>query len=114
MKLYLASLAAGLLVGIIYGVLNVRSPAPPIVALVGLLGILLGEQLPPLVKQWRQPAAAPRAGLDGQAKPPLLKQLRLPAEARSAWLNEQVKPHCFGQLPGASANTGATSDVKTS
>ncbi|GAB2866231.1 hypothetical protein GCM10027277_38840 [Pseudoduganella ginsengisoli] len=112
MKLYLASLAAGLLVGIIYGVLNVRSPAPPVVALVGLLGILLGEQLPPLIKQWRQLPTAHSARLDQQMRPPLVKLWRLPAEARTAWLNEQVKPHCFGQLPGASANS--TSEVKTS
>ena len=52
MKLYLISLAAGVLVGAIYGLLNVRSPAPPVVALVGLAGILIGEQLVPLAKQW--------------------------------------------------------------
>ena len=40
---YAISLAVGLLVGVIYGLLNVRSPAPPIIALLGLLGILLGE-----------------------------------------------------------------------
>ena len=51
MKMYIIAIAVGLLVGIIYGVLNVRSPAPPIVALVGLLGILVGEQIPPLVKK---------------------------------------------------------------
>lgn len=51
MKPYLIALGAGLLVGVIYGVLNVRSPAPPVIALVGLLGILLGEQLPPLAKR---------------------------------------------------------------
>jgi XapX domain-containing protein len=51
MKLYLVSLAVGVLVGVIYGLLNVRSPAPPIVALVGLLGILLGEQMVPLAKR---------------------------------------------------------------
>jgi XapX domain-containing protein len=51
MKLYLISLAAGVLVGAIYGLINVRSPAPPVVALVGLLGILLGEQIVPLVKR---------------------------------------------------------------
>jgi XapX domain-containing protein len=51
MKLYLLSLGAGLLVGIIYSVLSVRSPAPPLVALVGLLGILLGEQIIPVGKQ---------------------------------------------------------------
>lgn len=47
MKLYILSLGAGLLVGVLYNLLNVRSPAPPVVALVGLLGILLGEQLVP-------------------------------------------------------------------
>ena len=52
MKLYLLSLGAGLLVGVIYGLLNVRSPAPPVIALVGLAGILLGEQLVPLARQW--------------------------------------------------------------
>ena len=50
MKPYLISLAVGVLVGIIYALLNVRSPAPPVVALVGLLGILIGEQLVPLAK----------------------------------------------------------------
>jgi XapX domain-containing protein len=75
MKLYLASLAVGLLVGVIYAVLNVRSPAPPVIALVGLLGILIGEQIPPLVKQ-------------------LIK-----AESPAVWLRDQVQPHMFGQLP---------------
>lgn len=51
MKLYLVSLGAGLLVGVIYALINVRSPAPPVIALVGLLGILVGEQLPPLAKR---------------------------------------------------------------
>ncbi len=50
MRAYLLSLAAGLLVGVIYGLLKVRSPAPPAIALIGLLGILLGEQVVPLVK----------------------------------------------------------------
>jgi len=44
MKMYIVSLAVGLLVGLIYGFLNVRSPAPPVIALVGLLGMLIGEQ----------------------------------------------------------------------
>ena len=51
MKVYLAALGAGLLVGIVYSLLHVRSPAPPLVALVGLLGILLGEQIMPVGKQ---------------------------------------------------------------
>ncbi|MEN5095171.1 DUF1427 family protein [Pseudomonas protegens] len=48
---YLISLAAGLLVGLLYGALQVRSPAPPAIALVGLLGMLGGEQLWPLGRQ---------------------------------------------------------------
>lgn len=51
MKIYLVSLGAGLLVGVIYSLLNVRSPAPPVIALVGLLGILLGEQVVPLARR---------------------------------------------------------------
>jgi XapX domain-containing protein len=75
MKPYLVSLAVGLLVGVIYALFNVRSPAPPVIALVGLLGILLGEQVPPLVKQ------------------------ALQADKQVSWLREQVKPHMFGELP---------------
>lgn len=48
MKPYVISLASGLLIGGIYSLLGVRSPAPPAIALVGLLGILLGEQIVPL------------------------------------------------------------------
>jgi XapX domain-containing protein len=50
MKIYLLSLAAGVLVGVIYSLLNIRSPAPPLVALIGLLGILIGEQVIPVGK----------------------------------------------------------------
>jgi XapX domain-containing protein len=75
LKVYLLSLGAGLLVGVIYSLINVRSPAPPVVALVGLLGILVGEQIPPLVKSlW-------------QKEPPT-----------HSWLH-QVRPHVFGHLP---------------
>ena len=48
---YLVSLGAGVLAGVLYGLLNVRSPAPPAIALVGLLGILLGEQAVPIAKR---------------------------------------------------------------
>jgi XapX domain-containing protein len=58
-KLYIISLAVGLLVGLLYGVLQVRSPAPPAIALIGLLGMLLGEQIVPTVK--RMVAGAPAA-----------------------------------------------------
>ena len=79
MKMYLLSLGAGLLVGVVYSLLNVRSPAPPVVALVGLLGILVGEQVIPFAKTLisKDPAAV-------------------------SWLH-QIKPHMFGHLPKGSA-----------
>lgn len=51
MKAYLIALGAGLLVGVVYSLLGVRSPAPPVIALVGLAGILLGEQVIPIAKR---------------------------------------------------------------
>jgi XapX domain-containing protein len=51
MKVYIVSLAAGVLVGLIYAMLQVRSPAPPAIALVGLLGMLVGEQALPIAKK---------------------------------------------------------------
>lgn len=88
LKAYLFSLAAGILVGAIYALLNVRSPAPPVVALVGLLGILVGEQLPPLVKYLWQ-------------KEPI----------GVSWFSGQVKPHCFGNLPCAEPASKRTVDA---
>jgi XapX domain-containing protein len=44
MKALLISFMVGLVVGVVYGVIRVKSPAPPIVALLGLLGMVLGEQ----------------------------------------------------------------------
>ena len=84
MRLYLLSLGAGLLVGIVYSLLNVRSPAPPLVALIGLLGILAGEQIIPLAKQML-------AG-SGLAQ---------------AWHREHCQQHLFGSLPGHPAKTAA-------
>lgn len=80
MKLYILSLGAGLLVGIVYSLLDVRSPAPPLVALVGLLGILIGEQVIPVGKQW----------LGGSA-------------FTTACSKAQATSHVFGQLPGRQA-----------
>ena len=45
MKAPLISFAVGLMVGALYALLRVRSPAPPLVALAGLLGMVWGEQL---------------------------------------------------------------------
>ena len=44
MRVLLISFVVGLGVGILYGLIRVKSPAPPIVALLGLLGMVLGEQ----------------------------------------------------------------------
>jgi XapX domain-containing protein len=77
MCVYLLSLGAGLLVGIVYSLLNVRSPAPPVVALVGLFGILIGEQIIPVAKHI----------LDG-------------SHLAAAWRQSHGTPHIFGLLPG--------------
>lgn len=90
MKPYLVAVALGLLVGIIYAVFNVRSPAPPVIALVGLLGILVGEQIPPLVKQ----------------------VLKIDT-ASASWLHHQVKPHMFGELPTCDKSSRLTVDART-
>jgi len=45
------SLVAGVLVGTNYGQLEVYSPALPVVALIGLLGILIGDQVVPAVQR---------------------------------------------------------------
>jgi XapX domain-containing protein len=76
-KMYLLSLGAGILVGIVYSLLNVRSPAPPLVALVGLLGILLGEQAIPVAKRM----------LAGSV-------------LSVAWREAHCTKHVFGALPG--------------
>lgn len=81
MKPYLLSLSAGVLAGVIYGVLGVNSPAPPIIALLGLLGMLAGEQILPLARR-------------------MLAGYRL----NTAWRDAQCSQHMFGALPGSAAN----------
>jgi XapX domain-containing protein len=39
------SFAVGAFVGLLYGGIKVKSPAPPIIALLGLLGMVIGEQV---------------------------------------------------------------------
>ncbi|PXW23697.1 DUF1427 family protein [Paraburkholderia caballeronis] len=50
MKAYLVSLAVGVVVGLLYNVVDVKSPAPPTIALVGLLGMLAGENAIPFIR----------------------------------------------------------------
>ncbi|AOK16366.1 XapX domain protein [Burkholderia cepacia] len=52
MESYLLSLGAGMLVGVMYSVVKVRSPAPPLIALVGLAGMLIGAQAIAPVRHW--------------------------------------------------------------
>jgi XapX domain-containing protein len=87
MNVYILSLGAGVLVGVIYSLLNVRSPAPPIVALVGLFGILIGEQIVPVGKQ-------------------LLSSSSIAA----AWREAGCSTHIFGMVPGRQA--GAKTESK--
>lgn len=74
MNPYLLLLGPALLVGIVYSLLNVRLPAPPAIA---LLGILLGEQVIPLA---RRVADGPTAGL--------------------AWMRFDGAEHVLGKRPG--------------
>ena len=43
MKTYLFSFLLGCAVGVVYSLCRGKSPAPPIVALLGLLGMVFGE-----------------------------------------------------------------------
>jgi XapX domain-containing protein len=81
-KLYLVAFEVGTLVGCIYVVLNVRSQVPQIVALVGLLGVLLGEQIVPMVKKII-------------AKEPVTV----------AWSKQHCSELAFGQLPSVSTSS---------
>ncbi|MBD8213323.1 XapX domain-containing protein [Erwinia persicina] len=57
LKTYIVSFSAGILAGIVYAVIDVNSPAPPVIALLGLFGMLVGEQVIPLCRRLihRQP-----------------------------------------------------------
>jgi XapX domain-containing protein len=77
MGTYIVALAAGVAVGVFYGCLDVRSPAPPVVALVGLFGMLIGEQIIPVDQR----------SLAGRSLP-------------AAWTGTLAGQHVFAMLPG--------------
>jgi xanthosine utilization system XapX-like protein len=56
--------------------MNVRSPAPPVIALIGLLGILAGEQIVPIAKR-----------------------LVSGGVLSLGWLQSECGEHIFGALP---------------
>lgn len=63
---FLVSLLMGLLVGGAYGLTGVKSPAPPLIALLGLLGMVLGEQV---IVAARTHFAAPSPQQTGSVQP---------------------------------------------
>jgi len=73
-------LGVGVLVGIIYSLLNVRA-CPPLVALVGLLGMLAGERAIPVGKR-----------------------LLADSTFSVAWREAKCAAHMFGLLPGRHAD----------
>jgi len=84
--MYLISLGAGVLAGLLYGLINVRSPAPPAIALIGLLGMLVGEQIVPVAKRL----------LDG-------------APMTASWFASECTPKITGvAVADATATTAAT------
>lgn len=91
MKPYILSLLAGILAGGVYGTIGVQSPAPPAIALVGLLGMLAGEQILPLARRMR-------SGL----------------KLGVAWREAKCGQHMFGALPGAQVSDVAARDRQSS
>ncbi|AJY08864.1 XapX domain-containing protein [Burkholderia vietnamiensis] len=88
MKPYAASLLAGILAGVVYALIGVPSPAPPTIALAGLLGILAGEQILPVARR-------------------MIGGIRL----GTAWREAKCSQHMFGALPGGhAADAGAKRD----
>ncbi|RQR75545.1 MULTISPECIES: XapX domain-containing protein [unclassified Burkholderia] len=84
MKPYISSLLAGILAGAVYYLIGVPSPAPPTIALAGLLGILAGEQILPVARR-------------------MLGGIHL----KTAWNEAKCSQHMFGALPGAQASDAA-------
>lgn len=69
---YIISLGVGFGIGLLYWLLKVQSPAPPLIALAGLLGMVFGEHAIPVVKAqlFAQTAVVQAAGpaTDTEAK----------------------------------------------
>jgi XapX domain-containing protein len=77
------SFVSGLLFGIGYGLLGLKSPAPPLIALVGLLGMLGGDQLVTQLK----------SHLSAREEPPAASAPAAPrAESKSADMPDAGQP----------------------
>jgi XapX domain-containing protein len=68
---YLVSLLMGLAVGVAYGLVQVRSPAPPMIALVGLFGMVLGQRAVDVAKNYFAPPSVQNdvGGVHGASSP---------------------------------------------
>jgi XapX domain-containing protein len=67
------SFAAGLLMGALYWAMDLTSPAPPLLGLTGLAGIVLGERAATAVRDRparRRPAPPPSAAEEGTPRVP--------------------------------------------
>jgi XapX domain-containing protein len=91
MKPYVFSLLAGLLAGVIYSAISVHSPAPPTIALIGLLGMLAGEQILPLARR-------------------MLAGHKIDA----AWRDAKCSQHMFGRLPDGKVSEADTMKPRSS
>ncbi len=91
MKAYVFSLLAGVLIGLMYSWIDVPSPAPPTIALLGLLGILIGEQVIPVGKKMFRGVGF-----------------------LMAWREEHCNQHVFGPLPSrASSPAGKVTEASS-
>lgn len=88
MKVYLLALGAGALVGIVYSLLGVRSPAPPLVALLGLLGMLLGEQVLPIGRRLMGGKPVTAAWIADECIPQITGVTEEPAPPRDQTTND--------------------------
>jgi XapX domain-containing protein len=71
---YLVSLIMGLAAGAAYGLVQVNSLAPPMIALVGLFGMLMGQQAVDMAKRHLAPLAqTSTVDVQGLPNPPVTK-----------------------------------------
>jgi XapX domain-containing protein len=94
---YLISLGFGFAVGLLYWIFKVQSPAPPLIALAGLLGMVIGEHAIPIVKAQLSPpqASAPASSVSSvsSALPPESSASPEASPPGSRKTAHSVKPH---------------------